>query len=297
MSALAELDEVLCAFAVHVGFPEEREQLARRLLFEGVSTADVEVLGRHCEATLGDQPSAVRVLVSLLTDQPKRDERLVEAKRHREARARLHDRPFGDKPTQPGPLPDEPQAVWEHDRQCRAAWCRVHSDRRPKEAIAIELGVPVGAMDALMARGRVLCEPPQIDRRQIATSATAAKADSESQDRRVDFRERMRQDQARQAAVRKDRRYDRVQIEREQGKILAGIRESGTVDIARALRAPAIQGALAELEAAGHILRAGPPNALSQQPYRIAKDDAERAAFRQIAADADRAGWAKRPMR
>ena len=69
-------------------------------------------------------------------------------------------------------------------------------------------------------------------------------------------------------------------IRRESERIVARLRETGTIELADVLRDPVRRGALATLEADGVILRNGPPDERGQQPYRLARNEQERAEFR-----------------
>ena len=63
--------------------------------------------------------------------------------------------------------------------------------------------------------------------------------------------------------------------------LLDTVRQHGKIDLVPVLRDKTRMGALAELEYAGEILRDGPPDADSVQPYRIATSDEQRREFRE----------------
>lgn len=287
MSTLDEmLDELACA-DVHVGFPEQRAELARRMLHEGVSAEDVGLLAGHCIGTVsGGAAAAARVLVSLLTDPAKRDARLSDlravqgAKQRRKAET---SRAPGDAPTRPfaGPTEGEDPKVWDHDRMCRIAFCRVVKDHRSREHVARELGVSPTTIGVMIDRGREISRSPLLKPgAKPATIASAEKGEREQNERRLEFRERMRTDAVRRSA-KPARHLDFARIRKEQAALLARIRKDGLVDLAEVFRDPVKRGALAELEADGHVLRVGEPDPLHRQPYRVAHSDSERKEFRE----------------
>lgn len=47
------------------------------------------------------------------------------------------------------------------DDQCRRAWCRYHGDKREKAVVAAEFGVKITTIDAMLDRGKLLCQPPE----------------------------------------------------------------------------------------------------------------------------------------
>lgn len=283
MSALAEITEVLAGFAVHVGFPAKRAELAGYLLGEGVTANEVEALGVHCEKTVADGEAAVaRVLVALLTSPAKRSARLGDlgvVGAAKAARAAKTDPVFGDRPYTPSPLPGEDPDAYQRDRDCRIAYCAVVADRRAPEAVARDFGISVDELQAMVDRGRAIAQSPITGTRAPAvTLKAAAQLDAESDARRLEFRRQMRADAAKAAP--KSNGFDFARMEKEQAKIVAQARTPRGVDVASLLGDRVKLGALATLEADGVILRAGPPDAQQFQPYLVAKDDAQRAEFR-----------------
>jgi hypothetical protein len=264
---LDDLADALAVFEVHAGFPEQRAALARRLFEAAVQADDVELLGDHCRGTVEGAAAAARVLVSLLVDDAKRTARLADLRVVRDAQARraaAKGRAPGDTPASPAPLPGEDREVWDHDRQCRIAWCRVNGDHRSEAEVAAELGVKPGTLRAMLDRGRALSASPIVGRSTLKLSGPGddAKVRAAAGDRTDGFRERMRMD-ARKASPKASR---------------------NVVDHARMLRRVLADktrlGALATLEADGVLLRTGEPDLHGVQPYAIANSDAQRAEFR-----------------
>jgi hypothetical protein len=87
------------------------------------------------------------------------------------------------------PQEGEDPEVWEHDRMCVIAWCRVKGDGRTVEEVAEELGVKTGTITAMLDRGRVLRGGPE--RRKIE------REEESDEDRRKRFLEDMRARRAR----------------------------------------------------------------------------------------------------
>lgn len=284
MTAADPLDAMLEALAVadvHAGFPVERDQMARRLLRDGIEPADVDLMADHCRATVDGLGSAARVLAALLADAQRRDARLadlreiVAAKAKRSAQA---SRAFGDAPYKPGPVEGEPKEVYDHDRQCRMAKCRHDGDRLPMATLARELGVSETTAELMVARGRVL-DQSGMARPKVDNPAKIEKAEKAGEQRVAQFREKMLVDRKQRERAGGRKPFDWDRMHREEGKILARLREAGSVDLAEIMRDPVKRGALATLEADGHILRAGATDANQCQAYHIARNDGERHSF------------------
>jgi hypothetical protein len=270
---------------VHAGVPEQRAALARRLFEAAVQADDVELLGDHCRGTVEGAAAAARVLVSLLVDDAKRTARLADLRVVRDAQARraaAKGRAPGDTPASPAPLPGEDREVWDHDRQCRIAWCRVNGDHRSEAEVAAELGVKPGTLRAMLDRGRALSASPIVGRSTLKLSGPGddAKVRAAAGDRTDGFRERMRMD-ARKASPKASRNVvDHARMLREMEALADGVRKTGKVDLRRVLADKTRLGALATLEADGVLLRTGEPDLHGVQPYAIANSDAQRAEFR-----------------
>lgn len=87
---------------------------------------------------------------------------------------------------------------WDHDRMCRAAWCRVHGDRAPRELVMREMGIKPGMLEAMLARGEQLSRSPLVER--AVPPAEVRKLDQAEEQRRREFRERMHAARARAGA-------------------------------------------------------------------------------------------------
>lgn len=278
MSEIDDLMDSLGFANVYAGQPVERREFAVGLNARGVTAKDVELLEAHCKLTVkAGPPAQLGVLVALLRDDRKRDDRLADL-RDIAAKRAAQDRPFGDKPYVPGPVEGEPVETWDHDRQCRMAKCRHDGDRVPMANLARELGVSETTAELMVARGRVL-DQSAIQRPKVDTPAKIEKAEAAGAKRVTDFRERMSIDRKQRERAGGRKPFDWDRMHREEGKILARLRSVGNVDLAEIMRDPVKRGALATLEADGHVLRADAPDEHQCQPYHVAKDDAERAEF------------------
>lgn len=89
---------------------------------------------------------------------------------------------------------------------------------------------------------------------------------------------------------------DWKKMEKAMADILAELRESGTIDLHSCLHDKVRQGAMAELEHGGWILRAGPPDPSHRQPFYVASTSDEREEFRAIfRSENDKAMWKVTP--
>lgn len=291
MTPLEAMIDELSVADVHAGFPTERQALAVRMLQVGIEPADVALLAEHCRATVEGAAAAARVLVSLLIDDRKRDARLIDLReiaQRKAIRARQDEDGEvngGDRPYVPGPTEGESREAWDHDRQCRIAWCRVHGDHRPVGEVARELGVSETTLGVMLERGRVLSASPLVDpKAKMPTPATIEKAERDGEERAREFRRRMDSDRraARARPTGIERNWDPKRMREAEARILAGVRKDGVVDLFAVMRDPVMRGALATLEADGHMTRDGAPDARQRQPYRLARSDEERAHFRRL---------------
>jgi len=157
MNHLTDLIETLAGFAVHTGFPEQRAALAGQLLADGVSVADVEALGSHCEKMIEGEANAIRVLLALLQDPEKRTARLADLATVAAAKLNRKAKTDGG-PNQHFKVDAGPEEI-DHDRKCYMVYCRVVADRKEIRFVANEFGLPLDSMPAMIARGRELTQP------------------------------------------------------------------------------------------------------------------------------------------
>lgn len=288
MTPLEAMIDELAVADVHAGFPTERQALAVRMLQVGIEPADVALLAEHCRATVDGAAAAARVLVSLLIDDRKRDARLVDLReiaQRKAIRARQDEEGEVNGADRLCGAAAEPVETWDHDRMCRAAWCRVHGDHRSPAEVARELRVSEITLGVMLDRGRVLSQSPLVDQKaKVPTPDAVEKAERAGQDRTQEFRRRMDGDRraARAKATGIERLWDPKRMREAEARILAGVRKDGVVDLAEVLRDPMLRGALATLEADGQITRDGAPDARQRQPYLVAKNEQERAHFRRL---------------
>lgn len=283
-TAATEIDdiaEVMLICDIHVGFAEKRLAAARALHADGISAEDLRMLADHCREWTDTPAGAAKVLWSMLGEPAKRDAKLADLRKQRDIRA-AKQAPRGKDSDRPiGPLEGEDPAAWDRDRMCRMAASLHRSDRWPVERVARELHIDTLTAQGMIDRGIALCSSPILDGRLPTISpAEAAKAQRQERQRTDDFRQRMRDDKARSAAGRKPVGIDWKRLTWHKADLLEIVRQNGKIDLATVRGDKARMGALAELEAAGHILRDGPPDADSVQPYRIATSDEQRREFR-----------------
>jgi hypothetical protein len=278
-----EFAGLLQGFGVDLGDPERRLAKARALIEAGLCVEDAELVFAHVEAT-SEAGKAPRIVAALALDPKRLRDAIVDARAYRDAQEARKlsgaERAPGDKPYVPGPVEGETREVWEHDRMCSVAWCRVRGDGAAAAVVARELGVSETTLGVMLERGRVLRQSPLVPESRPKPS-TVEQAERASQQRHVEFRQRMAADRAASAGRKGAPAFDWARMQREQGAILAQIRQTGSVDLAWVLRDPVRRGALATLEADGDVLRQEAPDVQQRQRYRVAADDAQRREFRE----------------
>lgn len=276
-----EIAEVMLVCDIHVGFAEKRLAAARALHADGISAADLRMLADHCREWTDTPAGAAKVLWSMLGEPAKRDAKLADLRKQRDIRA-AKQAPKGKDSDRPiGPLEGEDPTDWERDRTCRMAASLHRSDRWPVERVARELHIDTLTAQSMINRGIALCSSPILEGRLPTISpAEEAKAQRQERERTNDFRQRMRDDKAKSAAGRKPVGIDWRRLTWHKADLLEIVRQAGKIDLATVCGDKTRMGALAELEASGDILRDGPPDADSVQPYRIATSDEQRQQFR-----------------
>ena len=140
MTSIDDIADALAMANVYAGQPTERREFAGDLLAKAVTATDIELLSAHCQMTVKDgAPAQLAVLVSILRNDKRRDERLGDLRQIAAKKARIaaqDSRAFGDPSYVPGPTQGESREDWDHDRQCRIAWCCVHGDQRDPASVA-----------------------------------------------------------------------------------------------------------------------------------------------------------------
>lgn len=276
--AIADMADALLCYGVHVGFADKRAQAAAILVGDGVNLSDIELLGDHVKATTDSEASCANIMFRLIGEPAKRQAKIDDLRKMRDLRRKPV--PGESMRQQQGPLPDEPREVWEHDRNCQMAVCRVDGDHRSIAEVAREFDVSESTLGVMLDRGRALREPRLVTQPKAVSPAAAAKSDKASEGRRETFRQRMAVDMARDAAARKKHVIDTKRVAKCRLEILEVATATGRVDVAECLRDKAKMGALADLEYAGEILRDGPADHRQVQPYRVARSDEEQRLFR-----------------
>jgi len=278
------IEQVLQAFGIDVGEPERRAEKASRLAEQGFDPSDLGAAFRHLEAT-SESGKAPRIASFLCMNPERLRTTIVDARAFQDARSeREHGRPVNGADRVFGAAV-EPVETWDHDRMCRAAWCRVHGDHRSPAEVAREMGVSETTIGVMLDRGRVLSQSPLVDPdAKVALPATIEKAERDGEERAREFRRRMDSDRraGRAKATGIERLWDTKRMREAEARILAGVRKEGVVDLFAVMRDPMLRGALATLENDGQITRDGAPDARQRQPYRVARNDEERLHFRRL---------------
>jgi AraC-like DNA-binding protein len=278
-NAINDLSDSLIVYGIEIGFAERRLALARMLHDDGLSALDLELLGDHCKATTASESGAANVLRKLLGEPKLRDDRLADLRKRADMqKAKEGGAANGDSRKPIGPIEGEDPERWERERRCRMAASLIRSDKWAVERVARELGVTVKEAAEMAKLGLEMLSSPMV---RGISPREAEKARKQETQRSNDFRQRMRDDKARSAAGRKPVGIDWKRLTWHKADLLEIVRQNGKIDLATVRGDKARMGALAELEYAGEILRDGPPDADSVQPYRIATSDEQRREFRE----------------
>ena len=294
MTSLADFADLLQGFGVDAGDPERRLQKARTMLEAGIDLAGAQVAFTQAEATskAGKGP---RLISFLAMNADRLKAAIVDALAFQAARqARKGETVLAhpDKPYVPGPTQGESREVWEHDRMCRIAHCRVRGDGAKLEVVAAELGVSTTTLGIMLDRGRQLSTSPLIEK----SPANPPEPKGASQDRTREFRDQMRLDM-RTRSVREAKPFDWARMHREEALLLAHLRKTGLVDLPHVTRDRYRAAAFASLQGLGQIIATAEPDQNQQQPHAIARDDDERKAFRAKRAEWDRMDMARHNQR
>lgn len=206
------LDSVLLSFGVFALSPSKRLQVAenaRQLLIEAAELHDLLVYIRDGEPNEG---LARRYMAAIVAD-PIRFRDAVEglrAFRRAQESMRRATRPADIGPPHMANLPlgsptcpcvecgrvreaKPPESEpWDHDRQCRVAYCLVRSDRRPLAEVAKTLGVSETTLGVMLDRGRTLSQSAYQPKARQSMKLVRAEAGAE-QERREEFARKMRE--------------------------------------------------------------------------------------------------------
>ena len=167
--------------------------MARALHDAGCELLGLEKLRAFIFRGERDVGLAARYLGSVTSDPERCRQAIADLACHLNAKRRQdRERNAMHTPYRNAPQEGESTEVWEHDRKCRIAWCRVNSDHRSIAEVAAELGVKEGTLTAMLDRGRVLSESGDwVSRRK--KGLPKGKIDDRTPEQRVEqFREMMR---------------------------------------------------------------------------------------------------------
>lgn len=175
MTLVDDMDEMLRGFGVDAGDIRRRRDRAQALVAEGVAVDDVELLGRHCEASFDEQHQvdAVRLLCSILYDPAKRTARLADLRKAAQARQERRATHYPGSSYWQSPAPNDGE-----ERRAMVASCRVLSDRHAPADVARDLEVSLQRLDELIRLGcrlRGVPEPTteqRLPRRRLGSKAS-----------------------------------------------------------------------------------------------------------------------------
>lgn len=158
VSTTAALDAEMVSAGVFVLAAARRRACALGLSTAGLTTVDVADLAAFIANCEPDESRQRKYLAATLSD----PERATEAVKDMQQWRNTRQEPQRRGPKQTAPWHDletvdgRQREVWDHDRQCRIAYCRVVADHRTVQEVANELGVKTGTITAMIDRGRVL---------------------------------------------------------------------------------------------------------------------------------------------
>lgn len=144
MSTVVELDDLLSQAGADLGKPEKRQQRAARLCAEGMSASDLSELVEWAHSTRR-KLHTVGTWIQWATRQPNSWRAVLhDVRKLQAARAARQEQ-------QPNmPAPAQRSAEDEAARVAGMAYCRVVSDRRTHEEVAVELGLDVARVAELV---------------------------------------------------------------------------------------------------------------------------------------------------
>ena len=144
------------AFGVDLGFPEQREAKAQALEDASLDLADVADLFAHFEASR-DAETAPRISAAMAVEPQRLRQAIVDLRAYQKAKEAR--RTSGGRSPYPGQglwTKAAPGSQWDDLDRCRAAACRVDTDRHEPAAVAEDLGVSVDELSGMLTKGRVL---------------------------------------------------------------------------------------------------------------------------------------------
>lgn len=238
-SSIDELEEALVAFAVDAGDPVRRRKRAVQLAAEGMTPAQIELLGEHCEGTVDGEHAAVRVLCALLADPERRRQRLDDLGRAAEAREA---RRRGDEPNADGR-----RAPSNEELDQRFAFARVVCDGAKPFQVANELGIATDEVLRLVELERA--------RRGDVQGAKPLHIPPDPHRRRQEIQAEIASWRNAPKGGKADTLIANLRAARDAREpVLTEARRHGKLNLRRILGSPSLRGALAMLEDEGLVM-------------------------------------------
>lgn len=151
--SVQSFDLLLVAFGVDLGFPEQREAKAQALEDASLDLADVADLFAHFEASR-DAETAPRISAAMAVEPQRLRQAIVDLRAYQKAKEAR--RAGSVRSPYPGQGLWKSKTEWDELDRCRAAACRVDTDRHEPAAVAHDLGVSVDELSGMLTKGRVL---------------------------------------------------------------------------------------------------------------------------------------------
>lgn len=200
---------VLLAFGVFALSPSRRIEVEERS--ERLNIADDELHGLLCYVREGEprDGTARRYMAAIVSDDVRLRNAVEGFREFRKRQAAAVAKPAA--PVGPPHMVNLPMGTsscpcaaceaargkvvpepWDHDRQCRVAYCLVYGDRKPLQQVAELLGISETTLRVMLDRGRSLSAPATVSRPRLSAKQ-AALQDRGEQERRNLFARQMRE--------------------------------------------------------------------------------------------------------
>ncbi len=161
------LASTLLALGVFILAPAKLRATAASLAAVGVEPQQLLDLAQFIAEAEDDAGKQRKYLASVLVDTARTQEALANVARHKAARAKVAEGPAHFQNMPIGSVACSCNACvakraeaaaepWDHDRQCRVAYCLHHSDRRTTAQLADFFGVSESTAKLMVERGRVV---------------------------------------------------------------------------------------------------------------------------------------------
>lgn len=151
--SLESIEDALVLAGLFEGYPSQRRGLASTLLSRGVVAEDVQKLGNWSQRAF-TKTRQLAGLRNVLEDVGRCREVLADLTRMADRKQEVSMATKFAPPT--GDIPPADREAWDETDRALALTCRVDSDGRELEAIAVELNLDLGMAQHLLAKGRAI---------------------------------------------------------------------------------------------------------------------------------------------